>query len=202
MLAKLTSNWRSVIEDNVFSQSDLHVQNLSKVELGALLWLLTLPEEHFYRLGGGKPLGFGAVRLTIGECDVRTGNDLRNRYMAWHSEGVAADPSEAAAQAFKEALSRAYPASGGACVFDDISFIKAFLVACKGFPAALPVHYPRARPDGQPGPPSPDGESFKWFVANEKNGARYALPNLSTDSGLPTLTDSQQGRGGRGQRRP
>ena len=186
---------------------DVHVQNLSKVELGALLWLLTLPEEHYYRLGGGKPLGFGGVRLTIDECDVRTGNDLRNRYMAWHPEPLPADPTEAAVQAFKEALSCVYPASGDSNVFDDISFIKAFLLVCKGFPVALPVHYPRATPDGQPGPPSPDGESFKWFVANEKSEARYALPNLSTpnlstDTGLPTLRDSQQARGGRGQRRP
>ena len=39
---------------------DLHVQNISKVELGVLLWLLTLREEHYYRLGGGKPLALAA----------------------------------------------------------------------------------------------------------------------------------------------
>lgn len=63
-----------------------------------------------------------------------------------------------------------------------------------------PIHYPRATADGKPGPPSPDGEFFKWFVANEKDGARYALRDLVSDEGLPTLgastgRDSRQGHG-------
>jgi CRISPR/Cas system CSM-associated protein Csm3 (group 7 of RAMP superfamily) len=181
---------------------DIHVQNLSQVELGALLWLLTLPDEHYFRLGGGKPLGFGSVRLTIEECDLRTGDQLRSRYSAWNTEVPTSDPSEAAIRSFKEAILDAYSPNQGNNFFDDIPFIKAFLVACKGFGDELPAHYPRATEDGQPGPPSPDGESFKWFVANEKNGARYALRDLTQEEGLPTLQDSQQRRDGRGQRRP
>lgn len=43
----------------------LHVENLSQVELGALLWVLRLGGDPAYRLklGMGKPLGMGAVRL-------------------------------------------------------------------------------------------------------------------------------------------
>jgi len=43
----------------------LHVENLSQVEIGALLWVLRLGGELAYRLklGMGKPLGMGAVRL-------------------------------------------------------------------------------------------------------------------------------------------
>lgn len=43
----------------------LHVENLSRVELGALLWVLKLGADPAYRLklGMGKPLGMGAVRL-------------------------------------------------------------------------------------------------------------------------------------------
>ena len=181
---------------------DLHVQNLSKVELGALLWLLTLPVDHFFRFGGGKPLGIGSVRLTIDECDVLTGDELRSRYTAWHTENPPAGPCETVIQAFKEALSDAYPPTKHGSGFNDISFIRAFLVACQGFqnnqgrPSNLPIHYPRATTDGQPGPPNPDGESFRWFVANEKSGARYALRDLSTDNGLPTLPDPAHGQGG------
>lgn len=94
-----------------------------------------------------------------------------------------------------------YLSNQGDNVFDDIPFIKAFLVACKGFENELPAHYPRATEDGQPRPPSRDGESFKWFVANEKNGARYALCDLAQEDGLPTLQDPQQRRDSRGQRR-
>jgi len=181
---------------------DLHVQNLSMVELGALLWLLSLRDKHYFRLGGGKPLGFGSVRLTIDECDLRIGHELRSRYTAWDSDEPPADPTESAIRAFKEAVSDAYPLNEGTDVFDDIPFIKAFLVACQGFSDNLPVHYPRATIDGRPGPPSPHGESFKWFVANEKEGARYALRDLFAESGLPTLQDTQQSRVGRGQRIP
>lgn len=43
----------------------VHVENLSQVELGALLWVLRLGSDPAYclKLGMGKPLGMGAVRL-------------------------------------------------------------------------------------------------------------------------------------------
>jgi CRISPR-associated protein (TIGR03986 family) len=59
---------------------DVHVTNLSDVELGALLWLLGLPADgnrhRFHRVGGGKPLGFGSVSLKIEEAALATGADL------------------------------------------------------------------------------------------------------------------------------
>lgn len=182
------------VRPGAFFTFHLQILNLSKVELGALLWMLSLPEEHYYRLGGGKPLGFGSVRLTIEEYDVRIGNDIRNRYMCWHDESATNQPTDDAVQSFKEAIVQAYSTDGGSFSFENISFIKSFLIACKGFSDSLPVHYPRATPSGTPGPPSPEGESFKWFVSNEKPSARYALNHLSNDTGLPTLKDSQVGR--------
>ncbi|WP_129675903.1 TIGR03986 family CRISPR-associated RAMP protein [Candidatus Chloroploca sp. Khr17] len=163
---------------------DLHVQNLSVVELGALLWLVDLPEEHFLRFGSGKPFGFGSVRLSIETCDVRTGAALRARYRTWHEDGPLSDPREAAVAAFKQAVAHAYNAT-----FEKVPFINAFLVACFGHNDNLPTHYPRATADGQAGPPSPAGEAFKWFVANERNGTRYALLDLVQDRGLPTLPE-------------
>lgn len=47
----------------------IHIENLSDVELGALLWVLRLTDERYqtraYRLklGMGKPLGMGAIKL-------------------------------------------------------------------------------------------------------------------------------------------
>lgn len=164
---------------------DLQVQNLSAVELGALLWLLGLPRDRFFRFGGGKPLGFGSVRLEIVSLDVRTGNEIRDRYASWHDETSSRDPRAELLKAFMDAVVRAYPpASGG---FDGVPFIRAFDTASRGHEDNLPTHYPRATENGQPGPPKPDGESFKWFVANERDDARYALPDLSNDTGLPTL---------------
>lgn len=44
----------------------MHFENLSNVELGALLWALDLAQDDKYRfsLGMGKPLGMGAVKIT------------------------------------------------------------------------------------------------------------------------------------------
>lgn len=179
---------------------DFHVQNLSAVELGALLWLLDLRDDCFFRLGGGKPLGFGSVRLEIESCDLRTGNSLRERYSSWLDGSTPGDPRQRAEDLFRQAVARGYPPSASRG-FDDVSFIRAFLHSCRGHGDNLPTHYPRATADGQPGPPSPDGESFKWFDANETDGARYALPDLATDGGLPTLPERSGGGGGGGRPR-
>lgn len=160
---------------------DLHVHNLSRVELGALLWLLQLPDDHFFRFGGGKPLGFGSVRLTLDSSDVRTGDGLAARYASWCEEPSPVDPSEAT-RAFEAAVVDAYRPTGGTG-FDSVPFIQAFKEACTGHADALPVHYPRTGPA-----PSPDGKSFKWFVANEKSDERHALADLVSDPGLPKLS--------------
>lgn len=164
---------------------DLHVHNLSRVELGALVWLLSLPDGHCLRFGGGKPLGFGSVCLTLAECEVRTGQDLRAQYSSWSAGASAADHRDASIQAFQAAILRSYSSSSER--FDNAPFIHAFLAACRGFQDNRPIHYPRSTENGQPGPPSSEGESFRWFVANERIEARHALRNLVADDGLPTL---------------
>lgn len=181
---------------------DLQVQNVSAVELGALLWLLDLPKDCFFRFGGGKPLGFGSVRLEVESCELHTGAGLRGRYGAWHQETPANDPRADAKGAFRNALARAYPPASGD--FNQVPLIAAFLTACRGHGDRLPVHYPRATSDGQQGPPRPDGESFKWFVENDREpaGPKYALPDLSTGAGLPTLQERSRGGAGGGGRPP
>jgi CRISPR-associated protein (TIGR03986 family) len=42
----------------------IRFENLSKVELGALLFALDLPDGLAHKLGMGKPLGFGSVKIT------------------------------------------------------------------------------------------------------------------------------------------
>ena len=43
----------------------IYFENLQPEELGALLWVLTLPGgDHRHKIGMGKPLGMGAVRIT------------------------------------------------------------------------------------------------------------------------------------------
>lgn len=51
----------------------VHFENLSDVELGALQWALTVPKCH--RLGMGKPLGMGVVQLENVELHLESRSD-------------------------------------------------------------------------------------------------------------------------------
>lgn len=42
----------------------IRFENLTEVELGALLFTLDLPKKHYHKLGMGKPLGLGTVKIT------------------------------------------------------------------------------------------------------------------------------------------
>jgi CRISPR-associated protein (TIGR03986 family) len=53
------------INKGVTFKFDIHFENLSDVELGALLWVLDIAQDEHYRLklGMGKPLGLGALKI-------------------------------------------------------------------------------------------------------------------------------------------
>lgn len=53
------------INQGVTFKFNIHFENLSDVELGALLWVLNIAKDDAYRfkMGMGKPLGLGAVKI-------------------------------------------------------------------------------------------------------------------------------------------
>jgi CRISPR-associated protein (TIGR03986 family) len=157
---------------------DLHISNLSAVELGALIWLLSQPEDHYFRFGGGRPFGFGSVHLALGSSDLRTGKDLVGRYSAWVSPSPS-DHCDYARQEFEKAVQQSYSAP-----FTQVPFIKAVLSAFRG--THNPVHYPRIS-----SAPDPDGKSYEWFVKNEKSDRPSVLPEIYNDQGLP-ITPSER----------
>lgn len=170
---------------------DIDITNLSDTELGALLWLLSLPENHYHRLGGGKALGFGSIRLDIDwdNTDLHKGENWQQYYRSLSQPLLISNFGEAEAtiQQFQESFKQAY---GNGNEFDDIPLIQAFCQCAKGFEDGLPIHYPRVRKPGQTGavPPHPEGKAFEWFVANERTGgAKVALPPLWNEKGLPLL---------------
>ncbi|MEK6410290.1 MAG: TIGR03986 family CRISPR-associated RAMP protein [Acidobacteriota bacterium] len=173
---------------------EMEVTNLSDVELGALLWLLTLPDDHFHRLGGGKPLGFGSVRVEIdwGKTDLRRGQDWGTFYSKLdESNNSDRTAAQGCVQKFETAIAGAY----GNRDFSRTSFMAAFKRAARGFEDGKPIHYPRALQPGQHRnstiPPHPEGKAFEWFVANERTGRdggpKLALHDLENDEGLPIL---------------
>lgn len=172
---------------------DIDVTNLSDVELGALLWLLSLPDHHYHRLGGGKPLGFGSVKVEINEnsTDLRLGEDWKQFYRTLQiSEGDKKQDYLNCVAKYKQATQELY---GKGKSFESISFISAFCTAAAGFDDGHPIHYPRI---GQK--IDPDGKNYEWFTNNE-GGDQWSLPSLERDHGLPLKSRSQgkqsQGRG-------
>lgn len=55
------------VKPGVKFNSIIHFENLSKVELGTLLWALVLPgeqgKEYRHKIGMGKPLGMGSIKV-------------------------------------------------------------------------------------------------------------------------------------------
>ncbi|MGW4031659.1 TIGR03986 family type III CRISPR-associated RAMP protein [Streptomyces sp. NPDC004838] len=176
----------------------LGVENLTDTELGALSWLLALPDRHFHRLGHGKPLGFGSVRLDLDPAgtDLRTGADWRTYY---RDLAPAPDTRRPAGDGVRESfqdLTEKFEEHARTVTPDDPgSPLSAFLAAARG-PHGLAVHYPRTRANGDKDddahapPPDPEGRSYTWFVANDRAGkdgrssAARSLPEWHTP-GLP-----------------
>jgi CRISPR-associated protein (TIGR03986 family) len=181
-----TSQNRSIsswIKPQVKFTFDIDVINLSDFELGALLYLLTLPEKHYHRLGGGKPLGLGSIWLEIGHTDLRLGSDWKNYYSSLLSIPL---PSQADALKTKEMFLDTVKVDG-----KTPDFITAFERASKGFDDNLPICYPRVTPQ-----PNDMGEGFEWFVMNEGTGGHQrSLPSLSNDPGLPWEPRTPPNRG-------
>jgi len=76
----------------------IRFENLTELELGALLTALELPEGCAHKLGMGKPLGLGSVQI---ETQLKLINRER-RYSSWTDDGIEIGES----RPFKEAFAR------------------------------------------------------------------------------------------------
>jgi CRISPR-associated protein (TIGR03986 family) len=168
---------RDVLPEGNEFEFTVDFDNLSEIELGALLWSLSLERDWAHRLGYAKPLGFGAVQVAVQDVRVR---DAARRYRSLATEGVTAwDAARAGAavQCFQNAMQHVFGTP-----FADLPNVRD-LHALLGPPdeSLPPMHYPRseARPD-------PDGKNFQWFMQNKRAG--FGLPFAADDrEGLPLL---------------
>lgn len=187
------------VRPNVEFTFNLEIVNLSEVELGALLWLLRLPSEHFLRFGGGKPIGFGSVALSIESLELQDGHAMKSDYLYLSGSGSdgrrisSSKQVEQIVQAFQAAVVEEYDdgetSDDMLKVFEQVDFIRAFLITCRGWGDTdhrLPTHYPRDTHD-----PKADGNNYEWFVNNERqsrhqSGRRLPLPSMGGPAtGLP-----------------
>jgi CRISPR-associated protein (TIGR03986 family) len=150
------------IKPNTEFTFDLHFTNLSRFELGGLLWLIKLPENSFLRLGLGKPLGFGSVRLGFhDEASVIESNADRIGRISEPNPVASRVDIEQLVTGFQILINQACP-----------DLLRCFLIASRGFDAE--VHYPIRRNQEKS-----NAEHFKWFVENERSGNPMSLPGIN-----------------------
>ena len=197
---KDNSSIKGWIPPGTVFKASLYVQNLESTEVGALLWLLSLNEKkckaddkHYFRIGYGKPLGFGSVTMEIDEdrcldgyLPLSTGKDLENYYASFDADmsslaKLDQNQRSCCIQKFKTSMEQTYPDRGS---FDKLLFIDRFLQVLRGPKTDLPIHYPRLTCK-----PNPTGGSLDWFNVNDdkkkKKGLKLSLPYVTEKKGLP-----------------
>lgn len=166
---------------------EITFDNLTKLELGALLWTLEMPasknesDSLFHRLGYGKPFGLGSLQIVIQSVKCLK---HQKRYTSLAESGWdKIDPEiwKSWRMQFENSTAEKY----GADEFKKLPNVLD-LKALLGKPASnLPVHYPRPTkgfdPDEYP--------SYEWFVGNKRDkGPKFELPLAAEDTvGLPLV---------------
>ncbi|MGW0587802.1 TIGR03986 family type III CRISPR-associated RAMP protein [Streptosporangium sp. NPDC002607] len=161
----------------------VEVRDLDDHELGALAWLLTLPPGHFHRLGLGRPLGFGSVRLEVEaeNTELHSGAEYAAHYRSLSGTLPDTDGVKRLIRA-GETFTRMVEGVESLTKVRD-----AMLAVSRGNPG-LPVHYPRTQPDWSRGevpvPPDPRGRNYEWFTENERPEGKRIAPGRGRS--LPT----------------
>jgi CRISPR-associated protein (TIGR03986 family) len=168
--------------------------NLTAFQLGALAWLLTPAElaypdnrdaavEGYHRLGYGKPLGLGSVRLALdhGTSRLVTTGLLREAYRSL--TGVRGTVGIPLPDGLPESFTARLVAQVGVENIQQIPFVAALRRAASGYPDGARVGYPSAPRAGSAGP------VVSWFTTNERVRADGARIRPGHGRTLPPLWD-------------
>lgn len=172
--------------------------NLAPVELGALLWALEVGGEGYHRVGYGKPLGLGSLKV---DATLQL-QDVGRRYRSLSDDGwdkpMAREAQQQYVVAFQQALAERYQTEIKLPVdsplgerFAALPNVADLLALVGWQEPTLPVHYPYS--------PAPYSQgAFEWFVGNKRaDGPKIELALATEDSGLPLID-----RGGKLHDRP
>jgi RAMP superfamily len=200
--------------------------NLSRRELALLLYCLRPTAEFRHKLGMGKPLGLGTIRIDPAAVLLV---DRAKRYGAtdlfggqrYHTCHVLAKPDAPAAWADELPTDRYQIELPFLAASPDKKFVNTLVEEVRkdanqkeqraaleqlGDPNAtdgIPIHYPQTAGPNE-GDARFEQERYKWWVNNDKGAGEFLAP-LPTESALPSLTrDSvdqrRSGPGGRDSR--
>lgn len=188
---KTIKEW--VEKDSTFT-FQVQVTNCTEAELSALLWLLDLGNlqerglkgEYCLSLGGGKPLGFGAVKLEITHASLSRGSDWSKCFKELSRKPAPLN--------YKELIN---------CATFDKDVKVAFLTAAKGIQLSdFKIHYPRVKPYYKSGKEITErGElNFEWYRRTRQSGGSLPLLKdlkpFSTDVEAPSRQNNYGGQGG------
>lgn len=123
-------------------------ENLSDAELGALLWVVDLPKGHAHKLGMGKSLGLGSVRVTLQSLTISDRVDRYNALLtgdAWNPGASVGKGRDYLKKSFEEYVLRRLDssASGNAQTLRDLPRIHELLclLAYEDAPALSETRY-------------------------------------------------------------
>ncbi len=138
----------------------IEFENLAPVEFGSLLWSIKMENGMFHKLGLGKSLGFGSVKVSVKDVKIL---EVKERYSSYAKDGwvtINNDKKREWVNLFKKSMTDKYKKD-----FYELENIKD-LKAISSSPS-LPVHYPRTSEE-----PDIEGRNFEWFMQNKKFGKK------------------------------
>lgn len=175
---------------------EIDFENLESKELGALLYCLELEEGMLHRLGYGKPLGLGSVKVSIQSVQVF---NLEQRFASSDLTlsgiyDMAPDKRQELVDSFHVTMREVYGTTYDAVLLD----LRTILTKP---PSQYPTHYPRPKEYV-----AEDGRNFEWFVGNKrriatakrekkspKQGGSGDKASLPPPVALPQPPDESQG---------
>lgn len=186
------------VRENTEFYFHLDFNNLTEWELGLLFYALRPTEEFRHKLGMGKPIGLGRVRidimgiLFIDRAQRYHTKDLFHapRYhQAWLNNEISPDVYPREQQAVRQAknlsfhwenLREAFRTSIASNVINALELI--------GDPNKVPavVHTPQTG-GIEPNDPKMEQENFHWFVDNDRRMHQMLTPLDKNSTELPTL---------------
>jgi len=151
----------------------IEFENLAPIELGALLWSIKMESGMFHKLGMGKSLGFGSVRVKINTIEIINPKERYSSYEANGWKKVDVKKQTKWVEQFKVAMKNRYSKD-----FNELKNVKDLKAILS--PANLPVHYPRTSEQ-----PDPEGKNYEWFMENKRYGRKPLKLASENTEGFP-----------------
>jgi len=175
---------RGVLRPGACFEFSVDFENLTREELGGLLYALEMDDGMVHRLGYAKPLGFGSVKLKVKKLRLLNWLDRTKSSDPRAGWAEPASPQEIAdlKSSFLTSMTELY----GGAMATVLADLRALLAE---HDVDIPIHYPRpTRALDQENHPQ-----FEWFVGNKRRVERMDRHDLPQPVVLPLAVDDGDG---------